>query len=124
MVGGEGTDAALGSFGALRGPLGGGAGCLGYWRREAAPAADLTGFDAAEPIEDDEMWNSKVLVEGVFCGALSGGPEGDLAFDLDVRVFCQLNGQDFLGSRVYESHELILLQGVKISKDDRNSYGY
>lgn len=47
---GEGADAALVSFGALRGPLGGGAGCLGYWRREAAPAADLTGFDAAEPI--------------------------------------------------------------------------
>lgn len=52
---GEGADAALVSFGALRGPLGGGAGCLGYWRREAAPAADLTGFDAAEPIENDDL---------------------------------------------------------------------
>lgn len=100
---GEGADAALVSFGALRGPLGGGAGCLGYWRREAAPAADFTGFDAAEPIENDELWNSEVLVEGVFCGALSGGPEAALAFGLDVRVFCQQNSQDFLAPE-YTSH--------------------
>lgn len=33
------------------GARGGGAGCLGYWRRAAAPAADFTGFEAAEPIE-------------------------------------------------------------------------
>lgn len=52
---GVGADAALVSFGALRGPLGGGAGCLGYWRRAAAPAADLAGFEAAEPIENDEL---------------------------------------------------------------------
>jgi hypothetical protein len=49
---GPGADAAVFSCGALRGPRGGGAGCLGYWRRAAAPAADLAGFEAAEPIED------------------------------------------------------------------------
>lgn len=107
MGAGEGAEAALVSFGALRGPLGGGVGCLGYWRREAAPAADLTGFDAAEPIENDELWNSEVLVEvlaeGVFCGALSGGAEVALAFDLDVRVFCQQNSPDFLAPE-YTSH--------------------
>lgn len=47
---GSGVDAAFVSCGALRCPLGTAAGFLGYWRRAAADAADLAGFEAAEPI--------------------------------------------------------------------------
>jgi hypothetical protein len=42
--------AAFVSTGALRCPIGGGAAFLGYCRRAAADAADLAGFEAAEPI--------------------------------------------------------------------------
>jgi len=54
-LGAGGVGAVLVSLGALRGPRGGGAACLGYWRA-AAPAADLAGLEAAEPIAIAGLW--------------------------------------------------------------------
>jgi hypothetical protein len=79
---GAGAGVGLGSPGALRGPRGGGAACLGY-RRAAAPTTDLAGFEAAEPIAIDGLFVGSVVSAEAFCGGVRGKiAEGALAFEL------------------------------------------
>lgn len=62
------------------GDRGGGAGCLGYWRRAAAPAADFTGFEAVEPIERDRARQEfgSIEVMQLFAAKIGGDAEARL----------------------------------------------